>query len=481
MPTVPPMGQSTLPGGNMNDRLIGSALLSNTTACEASRLLLPDEVTEHDPYQICDLMSLMDSAVLHEQIYYLPGSLPEDVPRLELRNRLIEIGALTSLPIGDDHNLIGEALMASLSTDREYCAITRGPGGSYHSFESHRPRLMEALGLVSVMDQTKDGEPAQEDYVWDNRADKSVEGRYTQGRMIRAESFDDAAGILIPWLGRGYTGRYEDSVKSLREMYYVFASEHYSLPYLASVYIQNAQRKFPNYFKPSVRVDLYQQLATALRTTVDTVAQEFDGPIFFIPPFSALVFDRAATPADIPTEMLALRAEYSGFRNKMTELEHDRLEARSLNDRMKALRRLEQLGKEVARPFDEPSRVKLEPALRYIPDAVDLAVNPTNPTGWAKVLLGLPTEALLSWYRRRPVAKLVRAGRTVGSLAEYGSLLRKHFGDYRAHRALQVQRALQEWNSYSLPFEEDIKSQLERAVMERAKRRSRWRRLDPRA
>jgi hypothetical protein len=138
-----------------------------------------------------------------------------------------------------------------------------------------------------------------------------------------------------------------------------------------------------------------------------------------------------------------LRAEYSDFRGKMRELERDRLEARSLNDRLKAVRQIERLGKEVVRPFDQVSQMKLESAVRYIPDAVEVATNPTNPVGWAKVLLGLPITTLVSWYRRRPVAKLVRVARGVGGLADYDSLLTKHFGETLASGALRIQSSLQ--------------------------------------
>jgi hypothetical protein len=130
----------------------------------------------------------------------------------------------------------------------------------------------------------------------------------------------------------------------------------------------------------------------------------------------------------------------------MSELDHDRLEARSLNDRMKAVRRLERLGKEVTRPFDQPSQMKLEAAFRYIPDAVDLAVNPANPAGWTKLLLNMPTEALIHWYRRRPIAKLVRTARAVGALPDYDALLTKHFGEALASSTLELQSRLQRAN-----------------------------------
>jgi hypothetical protein len=456
------MGQSAFHEAIVSDRFIGSALLSNTTVCEASRLLLP--VPDPDSlwhvtggldslevfyggFRVFDLMSLIDSAVLHERIYYLPASLPDDVPTLELRNRLIETGALTSLPRANDYDLIGQALLASLSTASGLRKAPRGPGkGIPLSFEDFRPRLIKALELTTVTDQTMDGKPGHyDDGGEDDIGYEEAEGRYIEEGMAtsKSESFDEAARKLIGSMDYGSSGGYEDSVNMLRVMYYVFASEHYSLPYLASANHLRTQQKFPNYFSPSVREKLYRQLAAALQTTVNTVAQEFDRAMFFIPPFSALVLDRSATPAEIPSEILALRAEYSDFRRKMSEIERDRLAARSLNDRTKALRQIERLGKEVARPFDEPSRAKLEPALRYIPDAAELAANPTNPAGWAKVLLGLPTEALVSWYRRRPVAKLVRTGRAIGALPGYESLLQKHFGEELTSRALELQSGFQ--------------------------------------
>lgn len=428
MPTGPPLWRTESTVEGPHDLFVGNTLLSNTTACEASRLLKPINGFErpfhyHDAFRACDLISLIDSAVLHERIFYLPASLPTDIAELELRNRLVESGVLALLPSGDDHNAVGKALLGALSTVE---GLRRVDDDTALPFDSVRPKLMDELRLTANKDRSKPShlDPGHED-----------EGLVE----VAAESFDEAARQLIGWLDYGSSGAYEGGINSLRNMYYIFASEHYALPYLPSMQVGVVQRRFPNYFQPSVRERLYQQLASALGATVDAIAEEFDGPIVFVPPFSALVLNRAATPAEIPSETLALRAEYSNFRRKMCEMERGRLEARSLNDRMKALRQIEQLGKAVVRPFDQPSQVKLEPALRYIPDAIELATNPTNPAGWARVLLGLPTEALLSWYRRRPVAKLIRAGRAVGALHNYDRLLTKHFGESVASRIWEIQ------------------------------------------
>jgi len=435
--TVPPLGSLEPAAEVPDERLVGNALLSNTTACEASRLHQPmseraRQIFNDHALRVCDLMSLIDAVVLHEKIFYLPATLPRDIAELELRNRLVDSGALAALPGEDGHNAIGKTLLASLSTVEGY---HRTVGNATPlSFENFTSTLMDELQLTTEKDQA-DSRPSQLDYGYD-----------FGGFMARAapQSFDEAAHNLIGWMDYRFSGAYDASMASLRTMYYVFASEHYRLPYLASASVQGVQRRFPNYFQPSVKEKLYEQLASALRAAVETVAHEFDGFIVFVPPFSAIVFHRASTPTSIPSETLALREEYKELRSKLRGLEFDRLEARSLNDRLKVLRQIERLGKEVVRPFDQPSQMKLEPALRYIPDAVGIAANPTNPSGWAQLLLHMPIDALVNWYRRRPVTKLVSTAREVSALPDYDRLLTKHFGAGTAARVQEIQNKNQE-------------------------------------
>jgi hypothetical protein len=377
-------------------------------------------------------MTLIEAAVLHEQIFFLRASLPDDLGQLELRNRLLAQGALAPLPKRDDHDLIGKALVAALSTTQGLAVVagSREVIGKPLLFEYFSGRLEEELQLRSLEDVGAGSTRLNEGY------DIAL---YASGPAVayNAESFDDAARELIGWMEYRYSGAYEASMASFRAMYYVFASEHHGLPYLPSFSVEKLARDFPNYFGGSVRRKLYARLASALRAAVDAVARDFESELVFVPPFSALVLDRAATPAQIPRETLALREEYSNFRAKMRELEHDRAEAETLNARLKATHQIEELCKEVARPFDQPSRMRVEASLRYIPQAAELAANPTNPVGWARLLLEKPADALISWYRRRPVTKLVQTAKAIGSLRQYDRLLAKHFGDEISKHVLE--------------------------------------------
>ena len=207
MPTAPSANRSTSPKEGIGNRLIGSALLTNTTACEASRLFFSptkdyDRGKAQKHYQpsvlrVSDLMLLIDSVILHEQVFYLPASLPDDADDLELRNNLVESGVLAPLPKGNDYNLVGQALLASLSTvdRRGWSSIAPGlvhrdkAGTGIESlpldrpprpFEDIRPWLMDELELTAAT------------------ALPLNEYTYEFSRLASmSESFDDAVQILI--------------------------------------------------------------------------------------------------------------------------------------------------------------------------------------------------------------------------------------------------------------------------------------------
>ena len=105
----------------------GAALVSNTLVCESSRLPAgpPDrKVYERELsagsfkrsklIRVLDLMSLIESLVLHDKLYTLPASLPSDTWGLELRNVLISNKALHELNTTPVHKKIGNFIIQSL-------------------------------------------------------------------------------------------------------------------------------------------------------------------------------------------------------------------------------------------------------------------------------------------------------------------------------------------------------------------------------
>jgi hypothetical protein len=130
------------------------------------------------------------------------------------------------------------------------------------------------------------------------------------------------------------------------------------------------------------------------------------------------------------------------FRHKILRLEHEHAEAKSIKDRLKIAGRMAVLCNEASQPFSAPTPMTLGSSLKFIPDAVELATNPTNPVTWTKVLLEKPAEWLIGWYRRRPVAKLVRTAKQVAAMEGYDGLLYKHFGIDAAEAVIENRRGL---------------------------------------
>jgi hypothetical protein len=68
-------------------------------------------------------------------------------------------------------------------------------------------------------------------------------------------------------------------------------------------------------------------------------------------------------------------------------------------------------------------------------------VAPADPTHYSAALLLQPIEWLVSWWRRRPLSKLLRLADQVQNLQEYGQLVSKIFGGRIDPRALEVDRS----------------------------------------
>ena len=104
--------------------LSGCALISNTSVCEVSRLLLDRgsspsssgsyDACRKDQMRMFDLFSLIEAAILHERLYTLPFRPPRDLPDLSLRNDLLSGGVLHELNPQRDYPRIAKSIQHSL-------------------------------------------------------------------------------------------------------------------------------------------------------------------------------------------------------------------------------------------------------------------------------------------------------------------------------------------------------------------------------
>ena len=411
----------------------GAALLSNTTLCEASRLLVgrPRLVDRKErrgaALAILDLMSTIDACVLYEQLFTLPATLSTDADSLALRCRLVDAGVVRPLPRTDDLRLVGQALLNVFETVDDRAITSAHDKPSPVSFADYGPVLAEELGVgPAEVAPLLDGPVAPLPHQQEGYDASIVSGMAPSGSG--ADSFALAAREVAHGIERSFSGAYESSMESVRAMFYVFAAEHYKVPYWPSASVAPIARRFPNYFSGSSRTEIYRHVSAVLHATIDDLAKEFQGAPAFIPPFSAIVLDRASGPDQVPDAVIDVREQYAAFRGAMLALEQQRRDARSIADRLEVTRQIQFLCSEASKPYTNPRPMVLESTLRVIPDMTELATNATAPSAWVTALVSKPAEWLILWYRRRPIRKLLRTAHQVVSLDDYGNLLDKHFG-----------------------------------------------------
>ncbi|MEO0582867.1 MAG: hypothetical protein AAF135_11635, partial [Bacteroidota bacterium] len=103
-----------------------SALLSNTSLCEVSRLISGFEQDEfeisylrrgqNNYNRIFDLITVIEALILNEKIYTLPSGGKYKKENLPLRNCLIEEGVVEELDTQNFHTEISELIIGFLST-----------------------------------------------------------------------------------------------------------------------------------------------------------------------------------------------------------------------------------------------------------------------------------------------------------------------------------------------------------------------------
>lgn len=396
----------------------GSVVTSNTLICEVSRLV-EGKSSSSEPFfperwnvcRVLDLMSVCELFVLYDTVYTLPGKLSFDAGSLSLRSRLLAEGALKELDTSAFHDHIAKAIVGGLAPISEIQRELNSFGYPVRS----KTRAIENFLLVGGY------EPPLLDADWRGR-----DFEYTP--IEDAESFEEMtrrfrqSEFLI-------TGGYEYCTSILRDMYYICASEQVGLPYWPQFNRLEFARKFPNYWDSfSLRERIYSRLASALSSTVSDVYEDSCYEVAYIPPFSALVLDKCSSPQTFADALLEVRGDYSKLRRQLAALEISRMNSTSLIERRRIRRQQKDLLELAAQSFDKPATVSLEAIIRYIPDVIEAAVSPLNPTKYTEDLLLKPLSWITTWWKQRPISMVFRAANRIAEIERYENLLLKMFG-----------------------------------------------------
>lgn len=422
---------------------VGSAVVTNTMICEASRLLArdfggfgnldhPDDYFAYSAWKdkyaspLIDLCSLIEAVVLYDQLYTLPCRLKSDAEDLELRRNLVDSGIVQELDTSKCAQSIAGLIIDGLAQIKNVGTVSDPT--KYVDFKSQvKPELLTLLHS-------------------DEDADRPF-----AGREVPAQSFEQLGRTVISGIQYRASGAYEYCTSLLRDMYYVFAAEAFRIPYWPQMGRMEFAKHFPNHFDKDTRTALYQKMADGLKAALSEVAAEFEETIAFIPPFASLVLQRSSKPSEIIVRTFELRDEMRVLRRDLAALEHERIATRSLAKRKAITLKRAKLLDQLSKSFDRPDSVWFQNIIRYIPELVKPALSPADPTKYSANLVLQPIEWIVHWWQRRPIAMFFDVSSRIAKMDNYKDLVAKVFGPEMARASLRFDGFSERFKQETLP------------------------------
>ncbi|MFD7730577.1 hypothetical protein ACFV6F_09380 [Kitasatospora phosalacinea] len=244
---------------------------------------------------------------------------------------------------------------------------------------------------------------------------------------------------MVGWASSGETG----SDRAYRSNGYLITAAAHGLDYFPDFeragFTAGTLRKVYR----SLPMKLYERVAASLDeplTGADVIAEWSAIPTIPIPPVSALVLGRAASPAALPEAILGVRADFARYRRYFADFKVELSEADTIAERSRLRRKYQALLKEASGENHEA--VSLSGMLNLTENAVKAAASPAAVTSYGALLLTQPIDWIHRWWRRRPLAILFRMDSKLPRLDEYRTLVAGLWGDEAAEQVLDQAAAL---------------------------------------
>lgn len=410
-----------------------SAVVSNTMVAEAGRLIQGEEDGDYhfgggkyNEKRLLDLLSLIEAVCLYEHLITLPsGPSSKKNEHSELFQTLKRARIIDDVAIQDKHQEVGKTIIKTLREvgDFKFVAGSASDMGSVPiEFAGIENEIKGFLEETSRADATSERrlEPPN---IFTTIDYSSGGGRSSQ--MLFEPSFEGFAKQLVGWIEYRQSGAYEFCTSVLRDMYYVFASEALGCSYWPQFSRVHFARRFPNYLEKDIRSKLHSKLSNEFEVAVDELNDTFGSSFHFVPPFAALVLDRCRSVKEIPNATLEVRHEFQHLRADMQQLEDEMRSATTFGEMIAVTKRQKKLLDVLGKRFEYQSRVGVEKAIKFIPDLIKPAVNPTNPTSYGASLILQPIEWLTNAIRNRPLLMYFDLKSKVDAIGDYGGLIAK--------------------------------------------------------
>lgn len=379
-------------------------LITKTLAASANRAV--NQSDEFSLRDFLDLSSLLECCVLLDEVKVLRS--PDSLPDSPLTSTLINHGIMTELGstverrelirtiAGLPQELFDRLDLGPLEELIDVAGLAAATGLETPLVDIDDRRIDE-VGAFTGVDYSS-GLGGLVDQLDRITTYPSIEGGFVRTRVYRSNAYLMVAALH----GLDYFPDFERA------------------PFVAGT-LRSLYRSLP--------VQVYERVAAALNSspTDGQLAREWrlEGTVP-IPPITAVVLDRARTPAQIPSALLEVRDEFVKFRRQFGSMKQELHCAERLSDRRRLLEKYSRLLAAASGPGSE--FVTAGEMLNVGEKLVKVGANPLSPTSYSAALLAQPAEIIRRWWLRRPLAILFRLDSKIPRISEYRFLVEKHWG-----------------------------------------------------
>ena len=392
-------------------------LLSQTTVSHAARLLVKQDDNDwglnHSTWfsgpirlgflRLLELCSLIEAIVLHDTLFTLPASLPDDVPHLELRKHLIKEGILKEYPL----SLVRQQPPSEL----EAFTIEWRSMFKNYNYE-HAWDDSDSMQFVSTV------ECAKQRFGNDDR--ELIHNILEQ--MLT--SIQTAPSAL-----KGFVGH--DNRSAFRTIFYWQVADQARLPWYPNVLRLSALLMIKRHLRSSLADQVYRIVADAFRGSIEEVSQ-FDLPNdTMIPALSYYVLSSCNGREEVTERILDVRREFTDFRRNFRHIEDRKRQAKTLKELNSVNQDRRGLLEAVASRYRGSDQTMFDTLLGYAPDIIKPLVKPYSPESSAKLATALakkPAKWIRSWWCRRPASRLFSLSSKLQELDVYRPIASKLFG-----------------------------------------------------
>jgi hypothetical protein len=175
-------------------------------------------------------------------------------------------------------------------------------------------------------------------------------------------------------------------------------------------------------------VQHYDAFAAKLKCEAGDFLQDAKPLGLPIPPIAALVLDKCDHQKDLPRALIQVRADLSPLRESLVRFETRLQQASSIKERNTARRQMESAFASFSSKFESTLLLRFKHLPEFAGDVADAVFNWTNPTAYKSSLLTKPLEAVIDWWRRRPLVQLFDVAEHFRGIRKYNQLVNKVFG-----------------------------------------------------